>query len=163
MCKIVRMGQQSWCVGVGLKKTWLSGAPPAEPGQAEVPQRLLVLEMCILLSLPPPRSYLKGAALSSNMVTWWWLSGLCMWLNPVQDPVSTFRVQEAGCGNLFILLPPKVSFVYKILSFLNLTPTHLEWSALSSSFPTLSKPGLQGRLQMTARSFRGCKQQDRTT
>ena len=48
----------------------MSGALPAEPGQAEVPQPLLVFGMCILLSLPPPRSYLKGAALSGNMVAW---------------------------------------------------------------------------------------------
>ena len=99
----------------------------AGPRHSEAPHPLSILEIYVLLTIP-----IVGA--TSRMQPWESKvllrpSGLNIWLNPVKASIYTFKILVGRCRDLFILWPPKTSFVNKFPCLLTLPLTNLEWSA----------------------------------
>lgn len=60
---------------------------------------------------------------------WEHLGGMSMWLKPVKDFRSTFKIPVDGCEDLPTSQLPKTSLICKFCCLLDLSPTSLEWSA----------------------------------
>lgn len=140
-------GGLSFCLQHPLEnrpESWpwpLRGSSPPSPA----------LGMRVFLASPTPRGLQEH---SLEMVIVLRTPAWCIWLNPVRASLSPFKIWcWGGCGDPFVLLPPRQASCINSLCFLKMPPT--SQGALRLSWISPRPPCTGSQFQIRPRKLRG--------